>query len=135
MRAVSQDDCMLYAGAKNRNGYALKQVKDNETGKWNQRALHREMYIAEYGSVDDSLVMDHLCRNRCCVNTDHLEPVTNTENLNRGNRPKVWGKYCNSGHLVTPESHWITKRGTRKCKQCCSAWERATRAAKKLQTA
>jgi hypothetical protein len=49
-----------------------------------QLRAHRVVYERLVGRVPDGLVLDHLCRNRGCVNPDHLEPVTNEENIRRG---------------------------------------------------
>lgn len=46
---------------------------------------HRAYYEAKYGSIPEGLHIDHLCRNRRCVNPDHMEPVTALENRRRGN--------------------------------------------------
>ena len=45
---------------------------------------HRYFYESMVGSVPDGKFLDHLCRNRQCVNPDHLEVVTNRENTRRG---------------------------------------------------
>lgn len=45
---------------------------------------HRFSYELLVGPIPDGLQLDHLCRNRICVNPDHLEPVTQRENLLRG---------------------------------------------------
>lgn len=45
---------------------------------------HRFIYQREVGPIPEGLTLDHLCRVRCCVNPDHLEPVTNAENVRRG---------------------------------------------------
>lgn len=44
---------------------------------------HRFSYEAHRGGIDPDLTLDHLCRNTCCVNPDHLEPVTRSENSRR----------------------------------------------------
>lgn len=47
---------------------------------------HRHFYEKVHGPVDPKLHLDHLCRNKACVNPDHLEPVTSGENTRRGDR-------------------------------------------------
>ncbi len=48
---------------------------------------HRVAYEMTRGPIPDGLVLDHLCRVHCCVNPDHLEAVTQGENVRRGFRP------------------------------------------------
>ena len=110
------DDCMLWTGSLSSNGYARVVVKRN--GKWTSSQLHRELYYVEKGDIPDGYVLDHLCRNRNCINTDHLEPVTNKENLRRGDRPKPYTDYCNHGHLLSEVGIYVFKRNSRVCKGC-----------------
>lgn len=85
---------------------------------------HRAMYELVKGPVPEGLHLDHLCRNRKCVNPDHLEPVTCKENLHRGETVNAENKkktHCIRGHEFTPENTYRYKRGsgfTRKCKTC-----------------
>ena len=45
---------------------------------------HRASYELAKGPIPDGMHLDHLCRVTCCINPDHLEPVTNRENARRG---------------------------------------------------
>lgn len=95
---------------------------------------HRWAYQQVYGSITEGLVIDHLCRNRRCVNPSHLEEVTNEENLRRGagyGLQNGMRDHCIHGHQYTPEnSYYSPKRGEIRCRQC--AKERAT--ARKTET-
>jgi hypothetical protein len=84
---------------------------------------HRFAYEYYVGPIPEGLHIDHLCRNRWCVNSEHLEPVTLIENLLRGDRTHL-GQYqrekthCPQGHEFTPENTWFNKTGGRHCKTC-----------------
>lgn len=67
--------CWLWSGADNGVGY----------GKFRGRYAHRISWEMHKGPIPDGMHIDHLCRVRCCVNPEHLEPVTNRENARRGN--------------------------------------------------
>lgn len=51
-------------------------------------AVHRVVYVNSYGYVPGKKQIDHRCRNRLCVNKDHLEMVTHKENQKRRDRAK-----------------------------------------------
>ena len=53
-------------------------------GSYSTKLAHRLMYEDVRGPIPEALVLDHLCRVRHCVNPDHLEPVTLSENVRRG---------------------------------------------------
>ncbi|MDB5422566.1 MAG: hypothetical protein JWR59_2513 [Brevundimonas sp.] len=91
--------CMFYAGAVTPKGYAQKSVKIN--GVWYNRPLHREMYIALVGEIPEGLVLDHLCRNRSCINVEHMQPVTSGVNTRRGINSNRLKTHCKHGHEYT----------------------------------
>jgi hypothetical protein len=45
---------------------------------------HCYYYEAKFGRMPEGLLPDHICRNRACVNPDHIEPVPHVENCRRG---------------------------------------------------
>ena len=71
--------CWLWFAARQKKGYGL--FRD---GKMVQ--AHRWAYERYVGAIPRHLVIDHLCRQPACVRPDHLEIVTNAENLQRGRK-------------------------------------------------
>lgn len=73
--------CWIWLGRSSRNGYGRISVKGTE------RQVHRILWAIEQGPIPHGLVLDHLCRNRYCVNPNHLEAVTVRTNTLRGVGP------------------------------------------------
>ncbi len=78
VRVDAESDCWLWAGPLVASGYGRFQLNDQS---W---MAHRVAYTLLVGPIPVGLVLDHLCRNRRCVNPKHLEPVTSKENTLRG---------------------------------------------------
>lgn len=98
---------------------------------------HRLAYTLLKGEIPVGLHLDHLCRNRSCVNPKHLEPVTNKENIKRS--PIHMGvlnllkTHCPYGHEYSGNNLGENKRGsgktsTRRCQACHRESERLRRA-------
>jgi hypothetical protein len=79
--------CWVWQGCILKNGYGAKKV----AGK--SLRAHKSFYEQENGAVPDGLELDHLCENKACVRPSHLQPVTHTENVQRGGCAKLgWEK-------------------------------------------
>lgn len=108
--------CINFIGRTTGNGYGVLRARSGSTGT--SVLAHRVAYEDAKGKIDDGMQIDHLCRNRRCVNPDHLESVTCRENLLRGNG---WSgrnyrrTHCPKGHPLEgePGSH----RWCRECKR------------------
>jgi hypothetical protein len=81
---------------------------------------HRFGYELMVGPIPAGLQIDHLCRVRNCVNPDHLEVVTQRENIMRGETVPATNAaktHCPQGHEYTPENTAISRWG-RRCRKC-----------------
>lgn len=109
------DGCVLWT-AGTMNGYGKFWLGGKD------RLAHRVSWRIARGHLNPELVIDHLCRNRLCVNVAHLEEVTFRENLLRGdtgpgrNDRKT---HCYKGHPFNVENTgYYPGRGGRKRRIC-----------------
>ena len=122
---VAVDDrsgCWPWRGDKGRYGYGLApaDAEGRRTG------AHRLLYQELVGPIDPELTLDHLCRNRICVNPAHMEPVSRWESVRRGTNHAAQGlrrSTCPRGHPYD----MVDGRGWRKCRTCRNALDRARR--------
>lgn len=108
------DSCWEWLGYVSHNGYGRIRV-----GK-NILYSHRVSYEVFVGAIPKGKTIDHLCRNRGCVNPEHLEAVGLRENILRGCNPAAINArktHCIRGHPLDGENvRGIV--GDRHCKTC-----------------
>jgi len=110
--------CWLWTGTLNPGGYGCVGFQGKTKG------AHRVAYMLANGSIPAGMDLDHLCRVRCCVNPGHLEAVTRSVNLRRGEAgqnlvSKALAKtHCPAGHPYQGDNLYVDKRGRRACITC-----------------
>lgn len=139
-----ESGCWRWVGGLGPHGYGKYWSEGKTKGQ-----AHKMVYEKLVGPVPEGLELDHLCRVRCCVNPDHLEPVTHAENIRRS--PLIAQAFsarveeqkaithCPQGHEYTEENTKRDKRGCRLCRICQRAaqakWAEANREKLRLAAA
>jgi hypothetical protein len=112
--------CWLWSGRANAAGYGTVTFRRRD------QLAHRVAFELLRAPIPAGLVLDHLCRVRCCVNPDHLEPVTQAVNVRRAEQSisqvNVAKTHCPQGHSYDQRNTGtrIDRGGipARKCRTC-----------------
>lgn len=123
-KVIKTPTCWIWSKTQNGAGYGQFTL----AGK--NLMAHRLAYMLCRGDIPSGLELDHLCRNRACVNPWHLEAVTHRVNMQRA-QMHVRRERCLNGHLFTAATVMYERSGARRCKICKNAKARARYAAKK----
>src|ERR1700676_2807870 len=114
-KVTKTDSCWLFNGHLNDRGYG--RIRRN-AGRL--EFVQRVAYEIFVGIIPDGFTIDHLCRQRNCVNPSHLEAVPHKENVLRGFGPMALNArktHCKRGHALIPEN-LCDRSDRRECKLC-----------------
>jgi hypothetical protein len=111
--------CRVWRLARDRYGYG--RIKTGGS----HRGAHRVSYELFVGPIPDGMHLDHVCRNRCCINPDHLRVVTPVENVMLGRSSPALNAaktHCKRGHPLSGANLYLWGR-SRICRTCRAMYE------------
>ena len=118
VKVEKTDYCWDWTGSRASQGYGQAYIAPPNV----KVQAHRFAYEQLVGPIPKGLTIDHLCRNRMCVNPAHLEPVTCRENVLRGvglTAANARKTECIRGHPLFGSNLYVRLDGSgRNCRAC-----------------
>ena len=129
---INPNDCWTWSGDLNNHGYGVHRVFWNGRANRKSRRVmaHRASYLLSGLLLLEGQELDHLCRNRVCVNPLHLEPVNHRTNILRGNTPMALNAiktHCPQSHEYNQVNTYVRANGSRQCRTCARLQKAAAR--------
>lgn len=137
---VNDNGCWIWTGELSRNGYPRITLTNGTP-----TVAHRAMYEYARGPIPDGLQAEHAChtlafqRGECqggsacthrrCVNPDHIELLTPSENTDRQAHANRLKTHCTKGHPYDDGNTYVDSTGRRHCRTCRSERNRKGRPA------
>ena len=118
-KMIEQDDggCINWIGAKNSDGYGILCTN----GPHRYYLAHRVFYAKKH-KIEENMVIDHICRNKSCVNFLHLRQVSlkenTTENSNSYSARNKGKTHCKNGHELPEKGNRSCEPNRRRCITC-----------------
>lgn len=117
--------CWICDGAKSHGRYQSVSVNNKSV------LAHRLSYSLLIGKIPEGYHIDHLCREKWCVNPDHLEAVPQRVNWERGKSTSVINarrEVCRWGHPLEGDNLYVRPDGRgRQCRKCASHHDKTHR--------
>lgn len=107
---VTESGCREWMGKRDSAGYGQLNMAGHKA--W---LAHRLSYETFVGPIPEGLTIDHLCENPPCINPEHLEPVTNAENMRRRAERRT---HCLRGHEISEANSYTPVGHRRRCRVC-----------------
>ncbi len=124
--------CWLWTEGDNGRGYGRLEIRGVA------QQAHRVFFEMFRGPIPDGCELDHQCRVTFCVNPSHLDPVTHVVNIRRGRtgeavtRRQTAKTHCPRGHPYAGYNLIVQTTGSRRCRECVRARDRARRKRRKI---
>lgn len=110
----SEGECSVWLKVRTKNGYGRMTVNGQS------KLAHRVAWEQFNGPIEDDLTIDHLCKNRACINVAHMRLVTRGENTLAGDTvsgANARKTHCDRGHDLAMHAY-VYKGRRRLCRIC-----------------